>query len=427
MSNYIFYFEMGNGKAKTFNYTTNEFKVMLMSNVYKLKKHYFLMAGYEATEDGLNKYAKDFFVWVNEIKNNDIFSFDYLKYPSHESACMDIFKKLCHGKHEFMEYIDATEYEWIEKCNNAGLTYCKPGQYECFGYDFSSQYPTILSCESLEIPERRGKEQTVTEISYGTLQVGYYNVRITSKDERFNKVFAYSKKHVYTHTSLLFAFMCQKEGYEVNIDLVQTSNNAYLYGKGKKDNIMKGSNVFCKWYRFLFELKCKFPKNKLIKALTSQLWGRLAEHNRLYKTEEEIQNENLDVVLNYDSNHDYYIRNITVNKKGDDVCELVNCKNPYKYTLSRVKPFLLSKSRYLTGKIAMAHIDDVVRIHTDNVTFNVQHDDVLDILKTFPLTKEDKTTGLIEWRRTSCYKHHTNSKFTTKNFKDDVVESDDEE
>ena len=427
MSDYIFYFETGNGKAKTFNYKKNEFKTMFMTDVYKLKKRYFMFSGYNSTEDGLIKFAKDFFVWVDEIKNNDIFSFDYLKYVSHESACIDIFKKLCHGKYEDMEDIDAVEFEWIEKCNNAGLTYCNQGKYDCYGYDFSAQYPTILACESLEIPKCRGKEQTITDISYNSLQVGYYNVIISSNDERFNKVFAYSKNQVYTHTSLLFAFVCQKEGYDVNINLVQTANNAYLYGKGKKDNIMKGSNIFCKWYRFLFELKEKFPKNKLVKALTSQLWGRLAQQNKLFKTDEEIANEGLDVVLKYDSNHDYYIRNVTINKKGDDLCELVNCKNPYKYTLSRIKPFLLAKSRYLTGKIAMAHIDDVIRIHTDNVTFNKQHDDVLAILKTFPLTKEDKTTGLIEWRTPSCYKHHTNPKFTTKNFKDDVIDSDDEE
>ena len=39
-----------------------------------------------------------------------------------------------------------------------------------------------------------------------------------------------------------------------------------------------------------------------------------------------------------------------------------------------------------------------VRIHTDNVTFNKQHDDVIYETKAMKLVKENKTTGDIEWR-----------------------------
>lgn len=59
----------------------------------------------------------------------------------------------------------------------------------------------------------------------------------------------------------------------------------------------------------------------------------------------------------------------------------------------------------------MKYIDSVIRIHTDNVTFNKEHDDVLYESKTFKLTKEAKTTGLIVR--------------LLQNFKDDVL--DDEE
>ena len=41
-----------------------------------------------------------------------------------------------------MDEIDSIEYEWIESCNNAGLNYCSPGKYDCYGYDYSSQYPS---------------------------------------------------------------------------------------------------------------------------------------------------------------------------------------------------------------------------------------------------------------------------------------------
>lgn len=90
---------------------------------------------------------------------------------------------------------------------------------------------------------------------------------INSNDERFNKVFNYSKKHVYTHTSLLFAITCRdKYNYNVNIELVQKVDKCYIYGKNKKDNITKGSIIFGKWFRYLFALKEKFPDNKLVKT-----------------------------------------------------------------------------------------------------------------------------------------------------------------
>src|ERR1700722_5756341 len=150
--------------------------------------------------------------------------------------------------------------------------------------------------------------------------------------------------------------------------------------------------------------------------MTSALWGRLAQHNRLFKTENEIENENLDVGLTYSKNHDWYIRDTKYKKDGTEICELVNCRKQYYFSIARIKPFLLAKSRELTGKVAIKYIDDVIRIHTDNITFNKEHDNVIFHQKTFKLTKELKTTGEIEWRNCACYKNYTNEKYTTKTF-----------
>ena len=54
-----------------------------------------------------------------------------------------------------MDDIDSTEYEWIEACNNSGLNYCASGKYDCHGYDYSSQYPSILASEQFEIPTKK--------------------------------------------------------------------------------------------------------------------------------------------------------------------------------------------------------------------------------------------------------------------------------
>lgn len=97
-----------------------------------------------------------------------------------------------------MDDVDSPEFEWIEACDNASLTYCKAGKYNCHGYDYSSQYPAILASEGFEIPMCRGIEKTITELPK-KFEVEFYKVKITSTDERFKKVFRFSKNHVYTH------------------------------------------------------------------------------------------------------------------------------------------------------------------------------------------------------------------------------------
>jgi hypothetical protein len=265
--NYILFFKHGDGSARTFNPLTEEFKDMQMTDVYQCKKRFQLLRNYECTEEGLKRFSNDFIRWVNEIKNNNIFKFDYLKYPSHESVCIDMFKKLCHGKYEDMEDIDNIEYEWIMKCNNAGLTYCEKGRHQdCHGYDYKSQYPSILGDENFHIPTKKGVQKTITELTYPKIETGYYKVKISCKDKNFNKAFAYSKDNVYTNTSLMFAFKHQQE-FNVKIQLSSRPNNCYTYGflttKAKPTGVIKSSHVFGKWYNYLFELKTALPKNDL--------------------------------------------------------------------------------------------------------------------------------------------------------------------
>ena len=217
-----------------------------------------------------------------------------------------------------------------------------------------------------------------------------------------------------------------KEGYNIDIELIQEQNNCYIYGSLKEDGITKGSNIFGKWFRYMFELKEKYPECKvLIKLITSSLWGRLAEFNRLFKTDEQIVEQTIDASTKYDRSHKYYIRSTKTNRKGDDLCELVNSRKPYYFNIARIKPFLISKSREMTGKVAIKYIDDVVRICTDNITFNKVHDDVVFQASTFKLTKEAKTTGEIEWKYTTCYYNHSTG-YKTKHFGKSNDDSDDE-
>ena len=393
----IFYFDIGNNEVRTYNNDTNTFADMIEIDMYKTKRHYFLLKPYEATDESLKQFALDFLNWVEELKHNDIFKFDYCKYKSHESATIEMFKKLCHGKFEDIEDIDDVEYNWIESCNNSGLLFCKPGEYnDCHGYDFSSFYPTILTSERLEIPTCKGQEKTLKALDFKNLQLGYYKVKIISSDKNFNKIFSYSKQNVYTSISLYLANQCKvTHNMNVQIELIEEKNNCYIYNK---ENNVKGSHVFRKWSKYLFKLKEQFPKNKLIKTITSSVWGRICENNKLFKTDEEISTEKLKVSLEYNKKFDYFIKDIKFKKDGSSLYELVNIKNPYRFNIARVKPFLISNGRYLIAQIALMHINHAIRICVDNVVFDREHDDVMKKFKNYKLLKEDKTSGNIRWK-----------------------------
>jgi hypothetical protein len=181
----------------------------------------------------------------------------------------------------------------------------------------------------------------------------------------------------------------------VQIELIEEKNNCYIYNK---ENIVKGSNVFRKWSKYLFKLKEQFPKNKLIKTITSSVWGRLCENNKLFKTDQEISTEKLKVSLEYNKKFDYFIKDIKFKKDGSTLYQIVNVKKPYRFNIARVKPFLISNGRYMISQIALIHIDHVIRICVDNVVFDREHDDVMKKFKNYKLLKEEKTSGNIIWK-----------------------------
>ena len=60
------------------------------------KYHSFeLFKGYEATDEGLIKFKKDFDNWCYELLHNDILDIEYTKYFNHRSAVELTFQTLC--------------------------------------------------------------------------------------------------------------------------------------------------------------------------------------------------------------------------------------------------------------------------------------------------------------------------------------------
>ena len=142
--------------------------------------------------------------WNEELKDNNILTIDFFKYFTHYIAVLMTFKRLCKGKYEDHEPIDATESKWIEATHNGGLTYCNSGIHNSYGYDFSAFYPSLMGQYKFIIPHKKGTEQFLTEIPQ-ILSLGFYRVKITSSHKHATKLFAFSPDDVYNNISLSHA------------------------------------------------------------------------------------------------------------------------------------------------------------------------------------------------------------------------------
>ena len=84
-------------------------------------------------------------------------------------------------------------------------------------------------------------------------------------------VFAFSKDNHYTHYSLNFVLLYNKE-YGGNIEMEILSNQALIY-----DGLIDSSDIFYSWYNVGWKLKKEFPNNKIIKNIIFECVGRAFE------------------------------------------------------------------------------------------------------------------------------------------------------
>jgi hypothetical protein len=130
----------------------------------------------------------------------------------------------------------------------------------------------------------------------------------------------------------------------------------------------------------------------------SSLWGQLSNKNCFRQSLEQINNNQLDVGLDMDS--DYIITKHVV-YENREYYELQNNKNPYKNNI-RLKPFIVSYGRYLMTDIIMENIKAVVRVQTDSITFNTSMDHII-LSKYKDMVPEAKSSGLINWENVNKY------------------------
>ncbi len=388
VNDYYIYFNLNNGKFRLYDSRSKTITTVDNLPSEKGAKTFSLTKPYTTTDTEIIRYVEDFDISCDQLLDNDIFSFNYKFAYNHNVAVMNFFNQTSKGKIDHHKEQTETEYKWSKKCRNSAPLYCNKGTYQCYGYDFSFNHGTIMAKSALTIPTRKGKEYFLDCFDKHNLDIGYYRVKITSNHEDIDKVFYFSAEHIYTNIDLQFVIENKKK-FKFKIELIiDDEPNAYLYNN---DYVESTSSIFNDWYDILVKLRKAFPKNILVKFMCSSLHGQFASANTITKSKEQVKEEGLNIC--YSDDADYKIVSYENYNFGEkELYELLNNRKPYKHNL-RLQSFLMSECRVRMANIVMHDIKNVVRIHTDNVTFK----DVDPKFKIEGFKPETKTTGLIKW------------------------------
>lgn len=297
------------------------------------------------------------------------------------------------------------EYTRYELCYNAALMRCfNTGIIDCIGYDFNKFYPTILASklvvngtkQPFYFPTKEGHSMKFDKLDFNNVAYGLYDCIITATNPDFSKIFDFNNNNVYTHYDLQFANQ-HKERFGVTIQLITNSMcNALIY---HKNHLLDGHHVFSFWFDRIIDLKTEFPKNGLIKLLSSSIWGYLSKINRRYYNDKELD-EHPEIIFDYDDNETItHLCHNELDVKHDSTTNylLVDKSNPYSKNY-RLKPFIQAFCRSIIGNIAIdIGLHKVVRINTDNITFNKNVMTDTDLAKLESISPqfilEEKTTG----------------------------------
>ena len=389
---YIVYYKSIYCDLRTYNSLTKTFET-----VHKLPKtisNFYLLKNYMNTDEDLIRFCNDMRIATDQIKTKIGFDYiapyknrkgEFVKARSHYANIEMFFKYITHKSiYSHHEQINNVEAKWMSKTFNGGLTYIKPGTYQAHGYDFSNYYGNILGTKSdFVIPCRPGREQKITKLPV-KIKFGFYNIIVKSDDENFNKVFEYSKHNVYTSNDIRFIRVCQ-ETMKITIDInMDCEKNAYIYNK---DSLNSPHVIFQHWFKKIIELKKEFPKNMLLKCLSSTLWGVLSKSNCRTVSEEEGDKMNIGL----DERAEYILKDFITGSNGKSSYVIIPSERQY-YHPFRFKSFITSYARTKIALIALNNIDNVIKIQTDSIVYDkeIQHN-----IKTF--IPDPKSTGLIQF------------------------------
>ena len=254
-ANFIVFYKLSDSSYRTYNYNRQHYdtikKLCYDSNQIEL----LTKSKDEHNDESLKSYADELVISRNEILSSKVLKvpFDYFDnsfknkdgyayYRTHSNNVKNFLKRFLNKKYLDFEPITIQEETYFNKTYRGGQSYGYPGIYDCTTYDFKFFYPSIMASTEFQIATTEGIIKEIKTTIPKKFKYGIYNVKITSEDEYFNMVFAFSKDDHYTHYSLNFVLMYNKEyGGEIQMEIL--SNQALIY-----DDLIDSSDIFYSWY-----------------------------------------------------------------------------------------------------------------------------------------------------------------------------------
>jgi hypothetical protein len=382
MIEFLVYYQLSNGKYRTYNYLSKEYKTINIlptdiSNFYIPKNKKFKMLG---NDEGLKTYAEK--LYDSRTSLLKYCKFDYIlgalnketnkrSIRTHNKA-IEAFFYIHRNKKEYehFEPISNEECELIDLLNKGYMAYIEKGQHNIFEYDYKGFYQSCLTDDEFYLVKNEGKYKNLKKLPE-QLSIGFYFVKIECDNPEFKKLFMFNKNNLYTKFDLLIARKHQEE-FDVKIEFTKEKNNAYVY-EVKKDCI-KSKSMFNDWADELNRLKSidKLKDNILLKGLSSQLSGHLRKKIKYTMTEEQVDDLNEKNKISFDNSREYQIINII--KNGDkDIYRVINTNKQYFYPFRMC--FLISFGRMKIAELAYKMgLENIKRICCDGICTTKEFD-----------------------------------------------------
>jgi hypothetical protein len=255
-----------------------------------------------------------------------------------------------------LEDLEADEITLSDLCVNSGIFYASENieLLDAYSYDYRMYYPRLLCDKNFYFPIKPGHNIEFNTIDTTDINVpyGYYYCKIEIDNTDCKKIFMFNKNHWYTHYDLIIAIKLKKQHGNITITPL---GKAYIYDD---DDLIAGSEIFGYWYGHIRMLKQKFPKNIIVKLLSSSLWGYLVQSNTYML--DECEAEKLNLTTTFDkSKGTHYIHDYIIAKKRN-YYKLLDLEKPFLKHNFRLKSFITGFARLEMVKTLFV---DIRRVH----------------------------------------------------------------
>jgi len=379
LEDFLTYFKDSDNEYQTYDNETGQYETMVRlpddCNRFEI-----LNKKFELSNAGLKEYAEALITANEEIKTSKLLPFKYdifnnkirnkkskttsIVWRSSAIMALSLFRRLTpKSTYQMLQPLVPDEVKLSDMCVNSGLFYASKDieLKNAYSYDYRMFYPSILANEKFFFPSKPGHHIVFNTIDMTDLNVsyGYYNCKIIIDNTNCLKVFMPNKNNYYTHYDLIIALKLKKQYGGVTI---KPLGKAYIY---EEDDLINSNEIFGYWYSHLKLLKAKFPKNIIVKMLSSSLWGYLVQSNYFRVPEDEAEKMKLTTTFDKAKGTHYIYDYVITKNPKNNYYKLLDLTRPMLKNNFRIKSFITGFARLEMCKTLFVDLDRVHRIVID--------------------------------------------------------------